>query len=163
ALTGKARAQLGTARLGEINVLAVTGVAPVTEAFRVFCGEELRNAPNIGVLVYRRFVGEKAVFSLNPELARAVAANIPAQPAQPFQHFYFMFTHRAEAARRQKRRQSVAARLSTSQADLTEVEIPSLPPRRVFQEPPLPYRCNLRKRLPSGEPVFEHIAPYTDG
>jgi hypothetical protein len=49
-----------------------------------------------------------------------------------------MFTHRAEAERRQKRRRSGAPRASTPPADLTEVEIPSLPPRRVFQEPPLP-------------------------
>jgi hypothetical protein len=162
ALTGKARKQLGTAGLGEINVLAVTGVAPVTAAFRAFCGEELRSAPNVGVLVYRRFVGEATVFSLNPELASAVARNIPAQPAQPFQPFYFMFTHRAEAARRQERRQRIVAAESASGVDLAEVEIPSLRPRRVFQEPPMPYRCNLGQRLPSGEPVFEHIAPYTD-
>jgi hypothetical protein len=162
ALTGKARDQLGTAGPNEINLVAVTGVAPVTKAFRAFCGEELSNAPNIGVLVYRRFVGETAVFSLDPELAGVVARNIPQQPSQPFQPFYFMLTHRAEAARRQKRRQSVVARASTSHADLTELEIPSLRPRRVFQEPPLLYRCNLRERLPSGEPVFEHVSPYTD-
>lgn len=161
ALTGKAREQLGTAAAGELNVLAVTGIAPVSDAFREYCRDELERAPNIDALVYRRFVGETAVFSLDPQVSATIAHKIPPQPAQPFQPFYFMFTHRAEAARRQSQRQRDSCAASgISVAGLNEVEIPSLPPRRVFYEPPLPYRCELKQRLASGEPVFEHVPPY---
>ena len=160
ALTGKAREQLGGAGPGELNVLAVTAVAPVSDAFRDFCRGELERAPNIDALVYRRFVGEATVFALDAQVSLIVAQRIPPQPAQPFQPFYFMFTNRAEAARRQSQRQARNQTVpAVSRAKLNEVEIPSLPPRRVFQEPPLPYRCELRQRLPGGEPVFMHIPP----
>jgi hypothetical protein len=161
ALTGKAHEQLGAAAAGELNVLAVTGIAPVSDPFRQFCRHELERARNIDALVYRRFVGETTVFSLDAQVCSAIAQRIPPQPAQPFQPFYFMFTHRAEAARRDSHRQRTSpAAPRNSVARLNEAEIPSLPPRRIFYEPPLPYRCELRQRLPSGEPVFEHVPPY---
>ncbi len=161
ALTGKAREQLGAAGAGELNVLAVTAVAPVSDAFRDFCRDELERARNIDALVYRRFVGETAVFALDAQVSSTIAQRIPPQPAQPFQPFYFMFTNRAEAARRQSQRQSESHTVSAvSEVKLHEIEIPSLPPRQVFQEPPLPYRCELRQRLPSGEPMFAHVPPY---
>jgi hypothetical protein len=161
ALTGKAGEQLGTPKRNETNVLAVTGIAPLTDEFRSFCCEELTRASNIGALVYRRFVGETSVFSLDAAVAVSISQKIPLQEAQPFQPFYSMFTHRAEAARRQKRRQtSKRTKSAASCTNLTEVAVPSLAPRKIFQQPPLPYHCNLAKRLPSGEPVFQHVPPY---
>ena len=146
ALTNKARKQLGTAA-GEINVVAVTGIAEASDAFRAFCYEELRRAPNIDALVYQRFVGQVSVFSLNPETALTLAQKIPPQPAQPFQEFYFLLTDREQAALRSTQRkpgESTAERKNFD--DLTEHSIPSLYPRRFMQEPPLPYRCTLSRR-----------------
>jgi hypothetical protein len=160
-LTRKAGKQLGDAGENEINVLAVTGIAPVTNEFQTFSCEELARAKNIGALVYRRFVGETTVFSLDAKIAASVSERIPPQEAQPFQTFYSMFTHRAEAARRRRRRQSKKAEKGVpSCSGLIEIPIPSLSPRRILEAPPLPYRCNLAKRLPSGEPIFEHVPPY---
>jgi hypothetical protein len=161
ALTKKAREQLGNAETGEINVLAVTGIAEVTDTFRKFCLEELEDAPNIGALVYQRFVGQMSVFSLNAEVASIIARKIPPQPAQPFQHFYFMLTNREEAARRQKKRESNAYEMvPTHFPSLTEIPVTSLPPRKYMQEPPLQYRCTLTQRLSGGEPLFENVPPY---
>ncbi len=160
-LTKKARQQLGIAREGEINVLAVTGIAEVTDPFRSFCSEELRHAGNIDVLVYQRFVGQISVFSLCAKAAAEVAERIPAQPAQPFQEFYFFVTNRQQAALRSARRRGVGSTPEkTEVANLTELTISSLPPRRYLQEPPLPYRYELSRRLPSGEPIFEYVPPY---
>lgn len=158
-LTRKASEQLGRAALNELNVLAVTGVAPITNAFQEFCSAELQQAKNIAALVYRSFAGETALISKDHDVAAEISDKIPPQEAQPFQPFYFLCTHRAEAQRRQQHR-AKATRESLLGANVTRIDIESLPPRKILFEPPLPYRMNLVKRLPTGEPVFEHVPPY---
>lgn len=161
ALVGKAREQLGTPGRDQVNVLAVTGIASVSDEFRGFCRDELSAATNIGALVYRSFAGETSVFSLDGIIAGLIAQKIPSQEAQPFQPFYFVMPDRKQAARRQEqRRTNNRSKAGPRPADLVEIAIPSLPPRKVFSVPPLPYRCNLAQRRPSGEPVFEHVPPY---
>lgn len=161
ALTNKAREQLGIAATGEINVLAVTGIAEVTDSFRRFCQGELRRAPNIGALIYQRFVGQVSVFSLEPESASLLAQKIPAQQSQPFQEFYFLMTDRQQATLRSKGREAAeSTSLVATLEDLTEISILSLRPRRHLQEPPLPYRCTLSSRAVSGEPLFQNVPPY---
>jgi len=159
ALSGRARKQLGQAELNEINVVAVTGDAGVTDQFRRFCRDELAAAENVGAIVYRTFAGETTVFSLNSATAQLVADRIPPQEAQPFQPFYLVFPNRVETAKRLKYRQDPIDPLANP-VDLIEIAVPSLPARRIFQAPPLPYRRNLTKRLATGEPVFEHVPPY---
>ena len=151
--------QLGQAESNETNIVAVTGIAGITDRFRKFCRDELARAENVGALVYRTFAGETTIFSLNPTTAQLVADKISSQEAQPFQPFYLVFPNRAEAAKRFERRQE-ATNPFASPADLIEIPVASLPARRVFQPPPLPYRCNLAQRLATGEPIFEHVPPY---
>ena len=161
ALVGKAREQLGTPERNQINGVAVTGIASVTDEFRGFCRDELSTARNVRVLVYRSFAGEAIIFSLNGEVAHLIAQKIPSQEAQPFQPFYFVMPDRKQAVLRQEQRPtSSGSEAERGAADLVEIAVPSLPPRKMLLAPPLAYRCNLRRRLPSGEPVFEHVPPY---
>ena len=146
---------------GSINVVGVTGIAPVDDSFRRACAAELAAYPNVQVLVYRTLACETTVFSLAQDLAQVVHRLLAPQPADLFQPAYSIIHNREEKKRRDARR---AAMTSAPVADvsihLSEIHVAALPSRKRYLMPRLPYRYTLERRLKSGEPVFKFVTPY---
>jgi hypothetical protein len=160
----KASAQLPKVSASrEINIVAVTGMSPVDDSLRRLCAEELHSYSNVHVVVYSTLPGETTVFSLSLQLAREVHKTIERRPADQFGGFTSLAHFRPELKRRQ------AARLgprTSAEAEprpsLAELRVEPLPPRILRYAPPdkYPYRFNMKKRLPTGEPIFEWIPPF---
>jgi len=161
-LAGKASEQLpNPPESGSLNVVCVTGIAPIDDSFRRICAAEFAAYPNVQVLVYRTLAGETTVLSLAQGLTQLVDSLIVPQPADLFQPVYSIWHDRKEKQRRDDAR-GAEARDSVAEitADLPEIRVASLPPRKRYLIPPMPYRAALERRLDSGEPVFKAITPY---
>jgi hypothetical protein len=163
-LAGKASKQLpDPPESSSLNAVAVTGIAPVDDQFRRLCSYELQTYSNVQVLIYQTLPGDMTVFSLDASLATAVQALILSQPADRYQPGYSIFHNRAERTRREKARsrQPASPKQAGKPAALVEMHVASLPPRRVYLLPPLPYRAEISSRLPiTNEPIFRSVTPY---
>lgn len=164
-LARKASAQLpNPVPADSINVVAVTGISPIDDNFRRLCQNELREYPNVGVIMYGDIVGQTSVFSLSRALASQVRKRIKSWAADEFGGFSMITSHRPESARRKSARDAKAATMteeSLSQ-EIVEMKMEYLPPRRIHALPPLeyPYRFELERRLETGEPIFRWVPPF---
>src|SRR5438445_3888368 len=151
-LARKASAQLpNPVPSGSINVVAVTGISPIDDSFRRLCQDELRQYPNIGVIMYGDVVGQTSVFSLSRTLASQVYNRIKPWAADEFGGFSTITSTRLETARRKSARD---ARPATTTKDslsqeIVEMKMKYLPPGRIYALPSIeyPYRFELETRL----------------
>jgi hypothetical protein len=163
AITSKATRQLpNRGGTGALNVVAVTGMARLSPEFRTFCANELLAAENVDAIIYRTFACETTVLSLNQAVANQVHSRIAPLASDEFQPFYFVTFNRPQQHRRKVARTKRRPSPVHSAADLIEVPVQSLEPRKFFVEPPLPYRYELDGRLKTGEPKFRYIPPYLE-
>jgi len=164
-LARKASAQLpNPVPSGSINVVAVTGISPIHDRFRRLCQDELREYPNIGVIMSGDGVGQTSVFSLSAVLASEVYKRIEPWAADEYRGFSTITSHRPETARRKVARGHKYA-IDTAKSPLTklvEMKMDYLAPRQIYTLPPAeyPYRFELEKRLNTGEPIFRWIPPF---
>lgn len=161
-LSRKASKQLpNPPETGSINVVGLTGIAPIDDSFRRICAAELVAYPNVQVLIYRTLAGETTVLSLAQDLTQLIDKLIVLQQADLFQPAYSIWHDRKEKQRRDDAR-GAEARDSTAEitANLSEVRVASLPPRKRYLLPQLPYHATLERRLDSGEPIFTSVVPY---
>ena len=163
-LAKKASAQLPNPPIpGSINVAAIAGIASVDDGFRRLCRKELGEFPNVQVIVYRDAVGQVTVFSLSASVARQIHGLIEPWSADEFRGLATVVSNRPEKARRAalRRTRGVCA-VTSAPADLSEILVECLPPRKIHTLPPddYPYRFDLETRLGTGEPVFRWIPPF---
>ncbi len=165
-LTGKASAQLpNLVPAGSRNVAAVTGITPVDDNLRRLCFSELRDQPSVEVIAYADIAGQITVFSLLPEAGQQVYERLERWPADEFGGFAAVASNRPENERRRTERKKQATTMSTGTTHgLVEFKVESRPPRKFLVPPPpqYPYRYELEKRLPTGEPIFRWVPPFLE-
>lgn len=148
---------------GSLNVVAVTGLAPVDGGLRRLCWSELNAYPSVGVIVYATIVGQISVFSRSSSLAERVQRRIEPWPADEFGGFATITTFRPENARRveARRGQPIVAE-AKSPSGLVELRVTHPPARKPLNRPPpeYPYRRELERRLDSGKPIFRMVPPF---
>jgi len=163
ALAKKASAQLPSMRTGHINVVVVTGIAPVGNELRMLVADDLTTYPNVQAIVYGDIVGQATVFSLSKEFAHQVHKRLQSWPADRFRGFSTVTTQRPENARRAKARARIPSRwIATTPSTLVEIGLENLAPKKTYLAPPqdYPYRFELKERLSTGEPIFTWIPPF---
>jgi hypothetical protein len=145
-----------------INVVAITGISPIDDSFRRLCQNDLREYPNIGVVVYGDVVGQASVFSLSKTLASQVHKRIKPWAADAFGGFSTITSHRPETARRKTARAArpVSITKDFSSQELVEIEMKYSPPTQIHSLPPMEYRFELEARLETGEPIFRWVPPF---
>jgi type I restriction enzyme M protein len=144
-----------------LNVVAVTGMARLTDEFRAFCAHELLTAENVDAIVYRTFACETTALSLQSGAANEVHARIAPLASDEFQPFYFVTFNRPERERRRVARARRSKTATKTPQDVIEIPVQSLEPRKIFIEPPLPYRYEFDGRFESGEPGLDNHAMGT--
>jgi len=146
-----------------INIVAITGIAPVNDQLRLLCWQELNDYPNVQVIMYSDVVGQVAIFSLSEDIAEQVRKRVALWRADEYGGYATVASYRPETARRSAARLvQPVSNIDPVPKGLVEIPISHLPPRRLRVPPPAeyPYRFNLERRLASGEPIFEWVPPF---
>jgi hypothetical protein len=159
---GDADSQLPPIVPESINIVAVSGLAPMTDSLAQLIGEELAKATRVQVIVYRDLVGQRHVTSLDRNLAVEVNRRLMPWATDKLGRYFcnVIWNRSQQSARSQARTRLPRPRRRTNYTPPHILEARCIHTPTTLAIPSIPYRSDLVGRLPSGEPLFECIVPY---
>lgn len=134
----------------------ITGFTNADNSFFALCEKKLLTTPGLDAILYRSLLGQIYVCSLEKAVVAQVAGLIRFPDDGEYPLSYPVVFNRELSEQR-----SATKKLTRfpEQGRLIFAIVPDNQPTPIFQ-PQYPFRCNIPKRSPKGEPQYQNVPPF---